>query len=371
MKHLLPVFLLILLSILFFCQKAPDEGASEIKLRSLVDTVGFAHTAEQMDSIVNRIDREDGQERQNIFQIHDVSDNSVWQMVISPHDDYCYAGELYPYVLKNLSAPTVIIFGVAHRAKDFDVYDKIVFDSFTDWRGPYGNIQVSPLREEIIAELPEEIYEVNDSLQQAEHSVEALLPFIQYYSRSIKIISILVPYMTFNRMTQIAAPLSKAIAKVAETHQIKWGNDFAIAISNDCVHYGDRKWSGKNYAPFGADTSGYRTATNFDMNIISECLIDQLDPQRIKRFFEYTVDKTDYRKYAWTWCGRYSVPMGLLTGYYLSNDISRRPLYGTMLRYGTSISKIPLQVKDIGMGMTAPANIHHWVGYVAIGYRFQ
>ena len=371
MMNILKFIPLLLLIILLFCQKTTKEKTSTVHLRGLADTVGFAHTAWQMDSVMERINRRDGKERRNIFQIQDVDQNIPWQMVVCPHDDYSYAGMLYPYVLKNLSASNVIILGVAHRAKDFNIANQIVFDNFSEWRGPYGNIPVSPLRGEIIAQLPQDSYIISDSLQEVEHSVEALLPFIQYYNRPVNIVSILVPYMNFDRMNEIAVPLSNALETVMQNHQLKWGKDIAIAISNDCVHYGDRDWGGKNYAPFGADTAGYRSATNFDMNIISECLIEQLDPQRIRRFFEYTVAKDDYTKYSWTWCGRYSIPFGLLTGYYLNKDISRKALYGTMLRYRTSISQEPIPVQDLGMGVTAPANIHHWVGYVAIGYRLQ
>jgi hypothetical protein len=46
-----------------------------------------------------------------------------------------------------------------------------------------------------------------------------------------------------------------------------------------------------------------------------------------------------------------------------------KPLKGIPLGYSTSIDKEPLKVKDLGMGITAPASIHHWVGYPAIGYR--
>jgi AmmeMemoRadiSam system protein B len=198
--------------------------------------------------------------------------------------------------------------------------------------------------------------------------VEALLPFLQYYQNSVEIIPILVPYMTFERMELVASHLSKAFRVIAEQQQLEWGKDYSFAISNDCVHYGDIGWSGKNYAPFGADTAGYRAATNYDMNIISECLIDQLEPQRIKRFFEYTVDIDDYKEYAWTWCGRYSIPFGLLTAYSLQSALSNQPLEGKMLRYATSISRPALDLQSINLDKTALANINHWVGYVALGF---
>ncbi len=371
MKYFLPALILLGLSFLMFIQCQSSQDAPAEKLRALADTVGFAHTARQMDEVIRRIDEKSGKERQNILKMQNMGSENSWELVICPHDDYSYAGTLYPYVMKNLSAPTIILFGVAHKAKQFGAENQIIFDSYSHWRGPYGEIPVSPVREEIMKELPEGSYQVNDSLQTVEHSVEALLPFMQYYHRSVQIVSILVPYMSYEKMQEIAVPLSEAIAKVAEKHQWTWGKDYAFAISSDGVHYGDEDWGGKNMAPFGADSTGYQAATNKDMTIISECLIDQPDLQRIKRFVQYTVSQEDYREYAWTWCGRYSIPFGLLTAYYLTENSHTKPLMGKMLRYGTSISDKPLPVSDLGMGITAPANIHHWVSYAAIGYTFQ
>ncbi len=364
-------FLVFMSTLILFCKNEPETGLDTGTIRSFGDTVGYAHQAWQMDSLMNRINRVHGRERENILFIQDMPASANWQLVICPHDDYSYAGELYPYVLSNLKTPVVIIFGVAHRARSMGIENKLVFDSFSKWEAPYGPINVSSLRETIMGELPEEMYTVNDSLQQVEHSVEALLPFLQYYQPDVQIVSILVPAMNFDRMQAIGTKLATAIHEAAEANHWKWGRDFSMAISNDCVHYGDQGWGGKNYAPFGSDTSGYRQATNYDMNIISECLIDQVEPQRIRRFFEYTVSGDDFREYAWTWCGRYCLPTGLLTAYYLQNFQRQTALFGQMLRYGTSISNPPIPVSDLEMGVTAPADIHHWVGYVAIGYRLR
>jgi len=351
-----------------FCRPAAEITEKESSIRVAVDTVGFAHTSRQMDSVMARINRSSGQERQNIFYLNRIDSSKNWRLVICPHDDYSYAGEMYPYVLENLRTPLVILFGVAHKARQFNIEDQIVFDSFTHWQGPYGPISVSALREEIMAELPADFYLISDSLQQAEHSIEALLPFLQYYQPAVQIISILIPYMNFDRMEAISKALARAFQKVSAVHQLSWGKDFSFAISNDAVHYGDQDWGDKNYAPFGADSAGYQSAVDYDMNIITECLIDYLDPQRVRRFFEYTVSYQDYKEYAWTWCGRYAIPFGLLTAYQLQSLTSTGQLSGIMLHYTTSISQTPLPVTDLKMGITAPANIRHWVGYVSIGY---
>ncbi len=349
-----------------FCKPSSEQAERIKKVRWPVDTVGYAHTARQMDSIMDRVNRRTQSERQNVFLLNQLSPAENWRVVICPHDDYSYAAEMYPYVLENLRTPVVIIFGVAHRVK---IEGRLIFDAFDYWQGPYGPIPISEWRDEIVSTLPTEFYLVDDSLHQKEHSVEALVAFLHHYQPAVQIVPILVPYMNFSRMDSIAWRLAQVMKEITSRRGARWGQDFAFAISNDAVHYGDEDWGGKNYAPFGADSAGYQAAIDYDMNIVSECLIDLLDPQRIRRFFEYTVNQKNYKEYAWTWCGRYSLPLGLLTAYYLQNALGAPPLNGIMLKYATSIEKEPLPVEDMGMGKTAPANIHHWVGYVSIGYR--
>jgi AmmeMemoRadiSam system protein B len=362
------IYLFLIVVLLLLSCNGENGQLSGQNIRYPIDSTGYATEAWQMDSLMALINQKYGRERNNILFVQNIEKTENWRIAICPHDDYAYAGELYPYVLENLKTPTVIIFGVAHKAAQFGIEDHLVFDSFSHWQGPYGPVPVSKLRENLLSRLPDDQYIIHDSLQQNEHSVEALIPFLQYYQPAVEIIPILVPTMNFDRMEKISGTLSTALKEMSNDLSLKWGKDFSLVISNDCVHYGDTGWNGKDYAPFGADTAGYRAATNYDMNIISECLIDQLEPQRIKRFFEYTVDINNYRKYAWTWCGRYSIPVGLLTAYYLQKSFSSQPLEGRMLRYGTSISRPALDVEAYGMGKTAPAHIHHWVGYVALGY---
>ncbi len=367
-----PYLIIGLLALLLLnCKNEPVEVVTEIRTRPVSDTVGYAHTPQQMDSIIQRINRMYGRDRENILYIHHVKPEDNWNMVICPHDDYQYAGQIYTFVLENVKTPLVLIFGVAHRAKDFNIQDRLVFDSYDQWQGPYGPIPVSPIREDIIAEIPEEYFVISDSLHQVEQSVEALLPFIQYYQPDVQIIPVLVPYMDYPTMEKYSVTLATAIFNISQRRKLTWSKDFALVISNDCVHYGDEGWDNRNYAIFGADTMGFQAATNHDMNIISECLIDQLEPQGIRRFFEYTVDVNDYKEYSWTWCGRYSVPFGLLTGYNLQILQGSGVLTGKMLRYSTSISGTSIPVDDIGLGVTAPANIRHWVGYVALGFTAQ
>jgi len=334
-----------------------NKNESSEKIRPVVDTIGFAKYDWQMDSIIIRMDAINWQNK------------DILRVAITPHDDYAYVGDLYPIVLSGIKAKTVIFFGVAHKAKNFNLENKLVFDSFDKWAAPYGNVPVSKIRDQILSALPDSLYLVHDEMHSVEHSLEALIPFLQYPNRELEIIPILVPYMSFEKMNQIAEPFAKILKDIMDTQNLEWGKDIAIVISTDAVHYGDEDWGGKNYAPYGTDSIGLINARNHEMEIINTCLVDEINPEKIKQFINYTVQETDYKEYKWTWCGRYSVPFGLLTAYNLDKQVNGSGLAGTFIGYSNSIDHPSLRVDDLGLGITAPATSHHWVGYAAVGYK--
>jgi len=336
------------------CKK---ESSTYEKVRQVVDTVGFAQYSWQMDSVMSRM---------NAFQLK--SKNS-WRVAICPHDDYTYIGDLYPKLLSGVKAKTVILFGVAHKARNFNLENKIIFDSYDAWQSPYGNVKVSEIRNLIISQIPDSLYLVHQEMQSVEHSLEALVPFLQYYDRNVEIIPVLVPYMSYDKLNQISEVFAKALKNIMNQKNLEWGKDISILISNDAVHYGDEDWGDKNYAPFGTDSIGLAKARNHEMEIINNCLIDEINKEKIQKFFNYTVQETDYKEYKWTWCGRYSIPFGLLTAYNLDKKLNGGGLRGNFIGYSNSIDHPVLKVDDLQMGTTAPANNRHWVGYAAVGYE--
>jgi AmmeMemoRadiSam system protein B len=291
-------------------------------------------------------------------------------MAIAPHDDYAYAGFMYPLALGNFRADCVIIFGVAHKARQRGLEDVLVFDDFTHWRGPYGDIAVSPLREKILSRMPKGTFVVDDEMQSIEHSVEAKLPFLQRANGRMSFVPILVPHMSFTRMNELASVLAEALAAIVGEARLDWGRDVALLCSTDAVHYGDEGWDGKNFAWYGVDENGYAEALRHEARILADCFAGNLTPERIERFTRYTVADHDHREYKWTWCGRYSVPLGLLVAWHLARILGAAPLSGTVLGYATSLGDQRIAVDDLnGMGVTAPATPRHWVGYAAVGYR--
>jgi AmmeMemoRadiSam system protein B len=341
-----------------------------LKRRGLADPVGFAHLEHQIEAVVQRIALQDGAKLEWMLENCHVAAGERWRMAIAPHDDYAYAGFMYPLVLRNVMAPVVIIFGVAHKAHQLGLEDQVVFDSFTHWTGPYGDIAVSPLRERIMARLPDGSYCVSDEMQSIEHSVEAKLPFLQHYNRALNFVPILVPCMSLARMNELAPQLARAIALTMEEEHLQWGADIAVVASTDAVHYGDEGWGGRNFATYGAHAEGYAKAIAHEQQIMRDCFAGELRPDRIERFSRYTLADHDHREYKWPWCGRYSVPFGLLTAWHLQQLQGKLPLAGTVLGYTTSLEGQGIKVDDLdGMGVTAPATLRHWVGYAAVGFR--
>ncbi|HOW89458.1 MAG TPA: AmmeMemoRadiSam system protein B, partial [Elusimicrobiales bacterium] len=97
-----------------------------------------------MDSITARIGREQGERIHNALKAAGIDRDVSWKTIISPHDDYAYTGYLYPAILKNLKAKTIILLGVAHKARQLGLEDQLIFDSFSFWKAPCGDVPVSP-----------------------------------------------------------------------------------------------------------------------------------------------------------------------------------------------------------------------------------
>ncbi len=356
LKHLSSFFILFSTIILISCTNLGKDQKEEKNVRPQKDTIGFAQYPWQMDSLMARIDRK-GWERQT---------GEAWKMAICPHDDYTYVGELYPETLHNINAPNVILIGVAHRAAAMNIEGRLVFDTYTHWQAPWKDVPVSPIREELYEILKDDHAMISDSLQKVEHSVESMIPYLQYFNRDVSIVSILAPAMSPDRMEESGKALAEAIKKVAERRNWIWGEDYAIVVTTDATHYGNEDWGGNDRASFGCDEAGNEKARALEHEIIKNCLEGEVNPENIRRFSEYTLSSEDFHEYIWYWCGRYSVPTTLWTTYYL-NDA--KTLEGEFIGYYTSITTEHIPVDDLGFGRTAIATDCHWVGYAALGYR--
>lgn len=349
----------ILLVTILSCKQDPQRNTqSKSHTRHIEDTLGFAQYPWQLDSIISRMDDSDK-----------LAVSTTYKAAISPHDDYGYIGGLYYKTLSGIKAHTIVLVGVAHRARNFELQDKIIFGSFDAWDAPQGPIKVSPLRNQLLKNLNQETYVVHDSMMQLEHSLEAITPFLQKMNPEVEIIPLLVPYNTFEAMDTFSTDLAQGLHSLMEAQDLSYGDDVAIVISNDAIHYGSTGWGSDTLAPFGTDSLGTSKARQKDLDLINNVLKGDLSTEKIKAFNELTIMPDDYKAYQWTWCGRYSTPFGLLTANKLNMLTYNQPLKGTFIDWRSSIHNSHIDVSDIGMGHTAPASNTHWVAYVGMGYE--
>jgi len=333
-----------------------SKNADNSRVRQQVDTVGFASYSWQVDSIMSRLDKRGWNK----------TTGDPWKLAICPHDDYTYVGTLYPEVLYNVRSDNIILLGVAHKAASLGLENYLVFDTHPYWYGPYGNVKVSAARDEMLDMLGEDYAVISDTMHIVEHSLESMIPFLQYFNEDVSIIPILVPAMSPERMKDCGRRLAGVVSVIAERNGWEWGTDYSIIVTTDAVHYGNEDWGGKDYAAYGCDDEGNKIAMEYELEIINNCLQGMVGPENFRLFSEYTIDDNDFRKYKWTWCGRYCVPVALYTAFYL-NDA--RLIKGELLGYSSSITSEHIPVGDLGMGTTAIATDCHWVGYAALGYR--
>jgi len=283
--------------------------------------------------------------------------------VICPHDDFSFAGRVYRRVLPLITAKTVIVIGVFHRYYKFNEHDRLIFDDYRTWTAPDGPVPVSPLRDALLARLPKEDWSKDGVAHDAEHSLEPLVCWLRHVRPDLEIVPIIVPGARFDRLQQLGDHLGDAIAAECAARGWKLGRDVAIAISADGIHYGpDFKQT-----RFGeGGLAAYQQAVARDHGLLTGPLSGSLTTGKIRTLYETFVDPESPDTYRWTWCGRFSVPLGLLTLERIAAKLGGAT--GHAVAYGTSIGWPELGLRDLGMSPTAPSNLYHFVGYPGVAF---
>jgi AmmeMemoRadiSam system protein B len=284
---------------------------------------------------------------------------------ICPHDDYIYAGRVYRQVLPLVTAKTVVLVGVFHKYRRFGAHDVLVFDSYKAWRTPDGDVPVSEIREEVLALLPKGDFVRDDAAHDSEHSLEAIVYWLRHARTDLRIVPVIVPAMGAERMEELAGRMASALARVMTSHHWLLGRDVAVVISSDAVHYGEDF----GYAPYGAGgVDAYVKACEKDRALLLGPLAGPVTTAKAEGFFSTCVDPAQPSDYRLTWCGRFSIPLGMLLLERTTAALGLPAPFGHAIAYGTSISFPELPVRDVGLGETAQANLYHFVGYPAVAF---
>jgi AmmeMemoRadiSam system protein B len=286
--------------------------------------------------------------------------------VICPHDDFAFAGRIYRRVLPLITAKTVVLIGVFHRYRVFHEHDHIVFDTYRTWSAPDGEVPVSPLRDALLARLPQEDWVQSAVDHDSEHSLEPIVAWLRHIDTNLTIVPIIIPASHFERLEEIAEHLGAALSEEMNARGWELGRDIAIAVSADAIHYGPDF----EQTLFGeGGVTAYEKATAKDRGLLTGPLNGPLTVAKIRTLYSTFVDPDHPDDYRWTWCGRFSVPFGLLTLESMTRDSGG--VIGHPVVYGTSISAPELPLRDIGMGTTAPSNLYHFVGYPGAAFTLR
>jgi MEMO1 family protein len=333
----------------------PSKG----DVRGQLDATGYASRPEQMAKVWELSATPPAPERLGEVPAPGVAG------VICPHDDYILAGRVYRKTLPLVTARTVVLVGVFHRYRRFGAHDVLVFDTYRAWRAPDGEVPVSPLREELLAQLPRGDYVRDTAAHDSEHSLEALVYWLKHARPDVDIVPVIVPAMGFPRMEELAGRLGAALAQSMKKHGWQLGKDVAVVISSDAVHYG----SDFKYTPYGeGGVDAYLKAWDRDRMLIRDALAGPVTTAKAERFFSTCVNPEQPNEYKLTWCGRFSIPMGLLVLQRATAALGLPAPVAHPLCYAISVGVPELPVRDVGLGPTAPSNLYHFVGHPSVAF---
>lgn len=329
------------------------------QLRGQQDVVGFASTAAQMAEVWRLA--EQGPAPETFGQLV----SACVQGALLPHDDYLYAGRVYRKMVPLITARTVVLVGVFHKYRRFGSRDRLVFEDYRAWRSPDGEVPTTALREQVLAKLAPEAYTQENPMHDSEHSLEAIAYWLKHQRPDLEILPILVPAMSFPRMQVLSEQLGQALAGAMRAKNLSLGQDLAIVISSDGVHYG----SDFRHTPYGeGGVAAFSQAMARDRALLQGPLAGPVSAEKAMAFYAACVDPAAPDSYRLPWCGRFSVPFGLLLLESTTRALKLPAPKGVPVAFGASVDTPELPVKTLGMGATAPANLYHFVSYPGVAY---
>ncbi|MFC2085234.1 AmmeMemoRadiSam system protein B [Bacteroidota bacterium] len=327
--------------------------------RAVRDNVGFCWNSVEMQNFIEYLDK--------LNVSNEISTDNLIS-AISPHDDYLYAGRIYHSLFRRIKAKEVIIFGVTHSSvrKEFgNPQDVVILEEFDYWTGPFGNVKISAMRNFIKSNLDDDYFMINNKAHSIEHSIEALVPFLQYYNRDIKICPLMITAMSFEKMDMITEDLVEIIADYIEQNNLILGKDIFFLISNDANHYGQAF----NNNPYGENIKAHKLATDKDREIINSYINVPINKQNIKNLSGEIWNNED--KYVHLWCGKYPIIFGVLTVNKIAEKVLNKGITGKLFRYSDTFTEGVLSNKGTSLGLTAPFSLEHWVGFFSAGFYLQ
>ena len=328
-------------------------------MRGQKDTLGFASRADQMARVWELSEASPAPEALGPKPSPGVAG------IICPHDDYICAGRVYREIIPLVKARTVVLVGVFHKYRRFGARSLMGFDSYRAWRSPDGEIKVSELREELLSKLDPEDCSQDPAWQDSEHSLEAVAYWLKHQDPGVEIIPVILPSAPFPRLQSMAEHLGEALAGSMKQRGWTLGKDVAIVISSDGTHYG----ADFNYTPYGeGGVLALQQAMDHDRELLGGILAGEVTTDKARRFFETMVDPDHPDTYRKPWCGRFSIPFGLVLLEATSRGLGLASPKGMPIAFGASVDVPELPLRALGLGTTCPVNLYHFVTFPSVAF---
>jgi AmmeMemoRadiSam system protein B len=359
--NILKIFIILILffplSISAVIAQREENVQPSNQIRPIRDDVGFCWNADSMRKLIDYLESKEKEK----------FDPEALVAAISPHDDYLYAGRIYYPLFKILRTREVVVFGVTHgtvRNEIKGLDSLLILDEHNLWPGVFHPVQISGLREYLKSNLNKNYFIVSNRAHELEHSIEALIPFLQYFNPEVKITPIMVAPMPLEKMQEISSDLARVIAAYLKEKKLVPGKDIFFLISADGNHYG----KDFNNLAFGEGQDAWEKALAFDRKLISDYLSGPMDENKVAGLTGELWGKTylDYKNSYW--CGKYSIPFGLLTVEKVIAQTLNKKIRGQLFRFSDTYSEGALPLTKIGLGTTAPFSLRHWVSFCSIAY---
>ncbi len=145
---------------------------------------------------------------------------------------------------------------------------------------------------------------------------------------------------------------------VCESH-LTLSRDLAILISANANYYGPDF----NDASCGEDSVPHARGTAFDKDLIQRTLVGEMTDANIGTFTASTWEVSPGTLQPTLWCGRYSVPMGMLLLRRVAAQVDGKTVIGSLLKYSDTWTEGVLPLRNTQLGTTAPFSLKHWVGF--------
>ncbi|MDY0213548.1 MAG: AmmeMemoRadiSam system protein B [Desulfuromonadaceae bacterium] len=162
---------------------------------------------------------------ENFYAAADSAKKSPARAVLAPHAGYVYSGAVAARALAGVDIPsTVIMLGPNHQGLGSRA---AVYDSGA-WQTPLGEVAVNAqLATQLCHAVPG--FSPDPGAHRAEHSLEVMLPFLQYQNPGVQIVPIMLREHSFTELEQMGQMMAEVLAPLRE--------DVLLLASSDMSHY--------------------------------------------------------------------------------------------------------------------------------------